>query len=436
MWEDKDKLGKSLLSYAMLAVPLAIATRKFPSAVALSSMQNFLAGFYKKGVGQMGKGARFLKEGAKSQLELAGRQAFSPGRSWAQRVTGISARTHRKIKRNLDAIDVLRAELATGVRSKTEVSKLIQHARKEIHAKLTNDYANQIMITNRKFLPSHPLAQYVERTGTRAKMPHVAKLSHKDAKALYGDKQLRHMLDLQDVPLEGTQLLMYSETPIQGVLRGIQFDRPVYNWFKRINKLQKTGKVNAESVRDELVEMGLEPRVIDGKITFNLSPARKSNYDWGGYRGVVQWDPTKPSKVKFMATDKRDIFMFKAGKKPVVNVSQTKEIEIPQVMKEMREIGYRGELDDWLDMDKALKKAAKTKSAMKELEPVKMRDIMAKGDRENLDNLLSSYDDAMKNVPDWYLEKEFIPIRAIAGAGLLAGATGAGVMASRYLDDE
>ena len=41
----------------------------------------------------------------------------------------------------------------------------------------------------------------------------------------------------------------------------------------------------------------------DGKIMFSFSPSIKSNFDWGGYNAVAEWDYKRPTKVRFHATD-------------------------------------------------------------------------------------------------------------------------------------
>ena len=56
----------------------------------------------------------------------------------------------------------------------------------------------------------------------------------------------------------------------------------------------------------------------------------KANYDWGGYQGIVEWNPKKRDKVKFYANDKRDLFKMKFGGRDVINVVQPKEISIPE----------------------------------------------------------------------------------------------------------
>jgi hypothetical protein len=79
-----------------------------------------------------------------------------------------------------------------------------------------------------------------------------------------------------------------------------------------------------------------------------LSPSIRPNYDWGGFNAVGVWDPKNSTKIKIMATDKRDLFGVKLGGLDTVNYVESKDIEIADLKEKLehktpvkRKSGYK-----------------------------------------------------------------------------------------------
>ena len=84
-----------------------------------------------------------------------------------------------------------------------------------------------------------------------------------------------------------------------------------------------------------LKSAGFNPKLFkDGKIMFSFSPAFKSQFDWGGYNAVAEWDYKRPQYIKFHATDLRDTPISSAtGGRHVLNYTESKEFKIKSMKK-------------------------------------------------------------------------------------------------------
>jgi hypothetical protein len=73
-----------------------------------------------------------------------------------------------------------------------------------------------------------------------------------------------------------------------------------------------------------------------GRVTAIFSPARKGNYQWGGFRGQIVFDP-KTNKITIIASDKFDLGASATGlitrrgmvNKDIINIMAPAEKDIP-----------------------------------------------------------------------------------------------------------
>jgi len=464
MANDTDK---SILDYAIGKAPdvntilplLAIAPAIFFRAgkfrrLFASGLNNFLKGFYGKGVGQLGKGVRFAKEVGSGSASLA-YQTLSPWESFAFKQTGMSRRTRRLIAQNeRDRLNTL-ADFKNGNLKFEEAKSIISRSELKSHFKLTNDYRNNVMYHGD---PSQKeIARYINRIGMRKGQEKFIKFVGADeASALHGPDTFKYMQAVHKSfggkPINFDSFALYHEMPIQQVLRGIQFEPQVWSVMQDINAVNKmaikNGKVLEPSmVKSILKENGLKPQITEigsrTRIHFNISPRIKSNYDWGGYNGTSVWDTRYPSKIQFSATDRPDVFSIKLGGKEMLNISSTKMIEIPEAKKIIRKM-----IDDSVNEGRVIAginkrveeaKMAGTSGIVKPYDrelydKLKKYHRIPKDDKVRMKKLLDKHDDLVKGVrttneeADWntYVG-EFAKNRAAIG-------TGVGIAGYNYLN--
>ena len=283
-----------------------------------ASMHNYLPGFYKKGITAAGQYARVGKEGVMGGTNAI-TQGMNPRQSYAYASSGISNRLEGKIAENHKNIEAVKQKYLTDPNyTFKQAQRDIAFQVKESHFKATNDFSNARLYKGARG-QSRVLQDYVGRKGSRKGT--IAFVENSSAKQVLSEgiakEELAYMKDLQKIsPSERVAFQKYGRQSIQNPLRGIQFDRRVYNVMQQLAILRSEGQLTQSSLLSSLDSAGLlgDPKkpmfrqLTKTKIAFNLSPVMKSNFDWGGYNGVVTWDSKKPDVVKLLASDKRDLF--------------------------------------------------------------------------------------------------------------------------------
>lgn len=291
------------------------------------SMHNYLTGYYKGGAGlgtKVGLQAQEAVIGSMSGIK----QSINSADSYAYQSTGISNRLQDKMKFNFNEIERVKNEFKAGRMSWKQANNSIKFLLKESHFKITNDYSNARLYDAQG---SKPLKDYVTRKGSPTAKPYVRPSSLKEATSLLGKEELQYAKDIWGIGKDpGVKMQMYGRQSLQNPLRAINFDRRVYHAFQEMGgRIHATGKLTRNQVLGALqhqdllysqkqlynmaaykTKMQFNPLFRDlgkGKVAFNLSPAMKPNYDWGGFNGMVVWDKNKPTEVKLIATDKRDV---------------------------------------------------------------------------------------------------------------------------------
>lgn len=419
-----------------------------------SSMHNFLPGFYRKGIGDIGKKAIAAKEGVKGTASAIA-QGVSPSDSYSHKSTGVSNRLAGKINENHNAIEKIKDRYANDRSySWSQAQKDITHQVKESHFKITNDFSNARLYEGSRG-QARPLVDYVSRKGARkGVIPYVENSTVSNAIKELGREELDYIKDLQGMDFnKRTSLLKYGRQAIQNPLRGIQFERKVYNTFKDLAVLKNNNQLTQNSFLSSLNENGLlynkkgKPmfrQLSKTKIAFNLSPSIKTNYDWGGYNGVVVWDSKKPDVVKLLASDKRDIFKLRM-KRQLLNYVEPSELKIANFEKDVNKLGESIEKAIEKDITDKPKKSKSKKSKPKVLTNKLLVERHGVGSPRGVDKLGSQHKsiiDAQKALLKKkeealmrtktgskhytnYLKKRWLPSRIKLGGGAGLAITGA-----------
>jgi hypothetical protein len=315
---------------------------------------NFLRGFY--GGGRGNQAIATGREVAANALPVM-RDLVDPRTSYAYKKTGMSTRGYNELLKLQDDIGNLQEEMGRQIKvgsdgkdkfKNKEAESIFRESRRTLatkqrqqHYKLINDYSNRFL--HRKNPPEmDDVARYAKQwVEPVSKKRALASLGGTNEIAEYMVKNQPGMKNLDKIRfLEHTQ-----GAKVGDVMRGIQFDKPVFNTFIRFNEIgldnltpnkvkvaiAKMNKASPERAFKSFGKKGEE------RIFFKVSPNMKPNYDWGGYQGIVEWDERNPTKVKFYANDKRDLFGMKLGGKNVLNIAPPREISIPEVMTDIQD---------------------------------------------------------------------------------------------------
>ena len=296
---------------------------------------NFLKGFYAGGKGsQIGA---FGKEVAANALPIM-RDVIDPRTSYAYKKTGMSTRGYNELLKLQNDIDNLRENIdVEKVDDPVQYKKsrrLLAHKQRQQHYKLINDYSNRFLFTNNP-AATDDIARYAKQF--------VQPVDLKTAIANSGNTKqaMEYVMETQGIKdVTKAKYLMHKVSPKAGdVMRGIQFDRRVYNLFLKMNEHDSFDKITKKKMIEMAKSVGLSvnDKAASDKLFFKVSPNAKPNYDWGGYQGVIEWNRKKKGQVKFYANDKRDLFGAKLGGKNVINIAPYKEISVPEIVGKIQE---------------------------------------------------------------------------------------------------
>ena len=356
---DKD-YKNTLLNIALLGGGAKLAQQALPRSYGreIANMSsNFLKGFYQKGIGELGKAKLYAEEFARANVRLA-KTALNPVEAIAYKNTGISTYledTIDRMKGELRQVDRDYVEGKYGEKGETAIKRAKQEKGriiKERHYKALNDSANRYIFDGKR---SKPLEDYRTRAGgSGLTKDYFYKSNYNeflDKAATGNSEKARYILDRHDVgkykgvrglalkqPLGNVNpnnvgFLRWTDNNISGVLRGAQFNFKTYQILDTLKK----GRFSQGNALSALQTARYSPRLLsNGKILFNFSPSWKSNFDWGGYNVVAEWDYKKPGKVRFIGTDLRDTPaspMFKG--RHVLNYVESKEIDIKSMEEEV-----------------------------------------------------------------------------------------------------
>lgn len=306
----------------------------------VASMNNFLDGFYGKGVGQVKKLALGAQEGVKGTARLIG-QGISPSESFAFRKTGIS----RVTKDIYDQARFVRKtsleRFKNGDMTFLQARNAIKTAEKKVHEKLTNDFRNTMMYTGK--MPYKGLNNYINRKKGSAKGKLVEMKTRKQVldEGIHSDEELFLLgQGWTKKPILYNKFAVYKDIPASDVLRGIQFDRRAYKGMIEVENIGRTGgwkNLSKEQVREAFESKGIQVMESREGLNIIMSPSIKARYDWGGYKGIMQWSKKDPKNIRLSASDRPDLFGFSAEAQGqnTLNISRSRKISIPRAKKDL-----------------------------------------------------------------------------------------------------
>lgn len=328
---------------------------------------NFLEGFYKPGITEWGKMSLYGKEAVKATGRTI-KMAANPYESIAYARTGVSPLIKSKIsslKEELINVDMkflqgdygkisyhkkgkLKGTPNVNAGAIKKVRQLKNKLIKERHYKVLNDAANR-EIFGGKISPL--LTEYRRRKPNLKNYWDYDKVGNQFRASAGNNDVAEYVISRQSTGLPGNKkrLSMWStdksgkriknpnlryikwlDNSVSGVLRGAQFNYPTYEALSEM----KTKRMGKKQAFDYLEKKGFKPSIRGKKILFSFSPAMKSNFDWGGYNAVAEWDYSRKGNVTFHATDLRDTPMSSLFKgKNVVNYVQAKDVDIKTIKK-------------------------------------------------------------------------------------------------------
>jgi len=353
-WMTPEEQKKTLIAagtgYVGLAGIKSTADELGNRSRIASYPNNFLKGFY--GGGKLNQAAAFGEEVLANTVPIM-RDIVDPRTSYAYKKTGLSTRGYgelmkleadnKNLRNNMQRLsnkedslietDVDNSNKKQLQRVQSEFKdkkRQLASSQKKQHYKIINDYSNRYLY-NKNPGKVDDVARYAKQFVT--KIDNVS-----DAQRIMGNspKAMAYIAEAHGITnLKNAVYLKHTMPPKTGdVLRGIQFDPKVFRLFGKMNELDSFDNLKREQVIKMAKSVGLsvENEASATKLFFRVSPRGKPNYDWGGYSGVIEWNPENKGKVKFHASDKRDLFGMKLGGKNVLNVVEPKTITIPEVI--------------------------------------------------------------------------------------------------------
>tara|TARA_R100000458_G_scaffold47989_1_gene46883 strand:+ start:576 stop:1925 length:1350 start_codon:yes stop_codon:yes gene_type:complete len=306
-----------------------------PAKMLADYSHNFLEGFYDKGATATTRATLAGKEGIKSLGRMT-KSAINPIESLTYRRTGISPLVVDFYNKSEADIEEIKRRYIKGDIKYEPAKNQIRNIEKQMHFKLTNDYSNAYMYRQK---PTGPLANYASKYVSEGSASDFIKTAGKDVEVAkyaisrqpgvgYLDKAGHLQVDWDKV-----KLMKYKNVNFSDVTRGAQFD-PKFFRTMRLLKGHSSAE-NALLAVERGMTKGTNATITGGKVVFNLSPSIRPNYDWGGFNAVGVWDPKHKTKIRIMATDKRDLFGVKLGGLDTVNYVESKQIEIADLKKEV-----------------------------------------------------------------------------------------------------
>ena len=313
---------------------------------------NFLEGFYAKNAP---KKTLYAQEFQKATARL-GRLFVDPKGIVAYKGTGVSQLTDDFIK-TLDA-DLLNVderyvagEFGNGKTALEKASMVKKKHLKQRHYKVLNDAANRTIFEgkNSRILDNYRLnngkpwwtssnnAEFLKTAGSKTKAEYMMKVHTIGHQNIPGYGRL-HQKMFGDKRLEfgpNTKFIKWTDNYVSGITRGAQFNPKTYFALEDIKNNPKVKTVqDARRILDDV--HGIKTTKLGkNKLLFNFSPTIKSNFDWGGYNAVAEWDINNKGRVTFTGTDLRDTpisSMFKG--KNVLNYVEAKDVKIADLKEE------------------------------------------------------------------------------------------------------
>tara|TARA_R100001594_G_scaffold111203_1_gene145956 strand:- start:3499 stop:4842 length:1344 start_codon:yes stop_codon:yes gene_type:complete len=229
------------------------------------------------------------------------------------------------------------------------------------------------------------------------------------------------------------KILDYKSTALNTSLRDAQYSKQAASMFKSFHKGARSVEDFARISSEYGIKDGFFKQLPDGRITAIFSPARKGNYQWGGFRGQINFDP-KTNKVTIYASDKFDLGGTATGlitrrgmqNKEIINIMAPSEKTVPEILEKMAKANPK------VPQSKTPNKPLGRGDYKKDIKPLKEptkeeilssfkinKGIFSNKDADNLIDLVRYTDNIKLTSQDL---SRFYKSRAATTAGLIGGA--------------
>tara|TARA_Y100001973_G_C5182142_1_gene325525 strand:+ start:380 stop:1810 length:1431 start_codon:yes stop_codon:yes gene_type:complete len=308
--------------------------------------QNFLTKIHPKA----NQAVQYTKELGATAYRIGRDTAYNVTNSEFYNKTGISP----TLIRNIEEVDLTKGTVIQALQDKTitknDAIREVKNAQKRMLFKASSDKANQLIFFGKASKELDNLVgDMVTETDTKGFIKSVGHSKRGSINKRIGNYVLnqqppirnRKLANLDITNPDNLKFIKYKNVQYGDVLRGAQFDRNAYNAMLQLKNSK--GKGNLINLASSLKNVN-NATVIGNNVLFSISPAIKSQYDWGGYNAVGIWNKSRPDKIRFIATDVPDTPLpGTGGKVPGIKFVDSKEITISDkaVAKEMNSNSLR-----------------------------------------------------------------------------------------------
>lgn len=351
-------LGKVGTGAGLIGVSAAMMRGQTPGGIRRMTAdyaRNFLPSFYStSGLGRLSptlnKGFLYGKELASTTLKIGRDAAYGVTNSEFYNKTGISP----TLIQNIDEVDLTKEKVIQDLKdnkiTKDVAVREVKNSQKRMLFKASSDKANQLIFFGKSSKELDNLVgDMVKETDTKDFIKSVGHSKNSSTNKRIGNYILQQQPPIRNRNLANVDItnpnnlkfIKYKNVQYGDVLRGAQFDRNAYNAMLQLKNSK--GKGNLMNLASSLRNVN-NATVIGNNIVFSISPAIKSQYDWGGYNAVGIWNKNSHDKIRFIATDVPDTPLpGTGGKVPGIKFVDSKEITISdsKVVEEMNSNSLR-----------------------------------------------------------------------------------------------
>lgn len=317
--------------------------------------RNFLPSFYSQNAltrihPKLNQAVQYTKELGMTGLKIGRDAAYGITNSEFYNKTGISP----TLIQNIDEVDLTKEKVIQDLKdnkiTKDVAVREVKNSQKRMLFKASSDKANQLIFFGRSSKELDSLVgDMVKETDTKDFIKSVGHSKNSSTNKRIGNYILQQQPPIRNRNLANVDItnpnnlkfIKYKNVQYGDVLRGAQFDRNAYNAMLQLKNSK--GKGNLMNLASSLKNVN-NATVIGNNVVFSISPAIKSQYDWGGYNAVGIWNKSRPDKIRFIATDVPDTPLpGTGGKVPGIKFVDSKEITISdsKVAKEMNSNSLR-----------------------------------------------------------------------------------------------
>jgi len=317
--------------------------------------RNFLPSFYSQNLltklhPKANQAVQYTKELGMTGLKIGRDAAYGVTNSEFYNKTGISP----TLIKNIEEVDLTKGSVIEGLKNNTITKDVaireVKNAQKRMLFKASSDKANQIIFFGRASRElDNIVGDMVTETDTKGFIKSVGHSKRGSINKRIGNYVLQQQPPIRNRKLanvditnrDNLKFIKYKNVKYGDVLRGAQFDKNAYRVMLQLKN--SGGKGNLVNLASSLKNVN-NATVIGNNVVFAISPAIKSQYDWGGYNAVGIWNKSRPDKIRFIATDVPDTPLpGTGGKVPGIKFVDSKEITISDkgVVKEMNSNSLR-----------------------------------------------------------------------------------------------